>query len=195
MKGWLLGGMVVLSSFGVAESAEAKPRHDGFTGDLGLGISLMLVPRHTACDSIDPDGCAGFEGEHTDTELGLAPLSLSLGAFVSPKVAILARAAGMSYFDDGDQIVHNFYGAIVEIWPSDYFYVGGGVGFALFGENPLFSRGNAYQEGGWALDVRAGVALAQGTNHDFTLSLEAIPGFYEDDIVTGFGLVGAWKWY
>ena len=195
MKGWLLGGVVVLLSLGVAGSAAANPRHDGFTGDLGLGISLMVVPRHTACVSIDADACAGFEAEHTDTEFGLAPLSLSLGGFVSPSVAILARAAGTSYFDRGDQIVHNFYGPIVEIWPSDFFYVSGGVGFALFGENPLFSGGNAYQEGGWALDVRAGLALAQGTNHDFTLSIEAIPGFYEDDIVTGFSLVGAWKWY
>jgi len=195
MKGWFLGGAVVLVSLGVAGSAGAKPRHDGFTGDLGLGISLMLVPRHSVCRSSTPDGCAGFEGDRTDTELGLAPLSLSLGAFVSPKVAILARAAGASYFDRGDQIVHNFYGAIVEVWPNDYVYVSGGVGFALFGENPFLSGGNAYLEGGWALDVRAGVALAQGTNHDFTLSIEAIPGFYEDETVVGFGLVGAWKWY
>jgi hypothetical protein len=50
-------------------------------------------------------------------------------------------------------------------------------------------------ESGWALDLRVGAALAGGTNHDFTLSLEVIPGFYGDDIVTGFGLVGAWKWY
>ncbi|HYJ11879.1 MAG TPA: hypothetical protein VEX18_22800 [Polyangiaceae bacterium] len=195
MKGWFLGGAVVLVSLGVAGSAGAKPRHDGFTGDLGIGISLMLVPRHTACVSSTPDGCAGFEGDRTDKELGLAPLSLSLGGFVSPKVAILARAAGTSYFDRGDQIVHNFYGAIVEIWPSDYVYLSGGVGFALFGENPFLSGGNDYLEGGWALDVRAGVALAQGTNHDFTLSIEAIPGFYEDETVVGFGLVGAWKWY
>jgi len=38
-------------------------------------------------------------------------------------------------------------------------------------------------------------ALAQGTNHDFTLSLEVIPGFYEGEVVTGAAVVGAWKWY
>jgi hypothetical protein len=131
----------------------------------------------------------------TRSEFGLAPLSLSLGGFVSHQVALLARIAGTSYFVNGDQIGHSFYGVGVEVWPIDRLYLGGGVGFALFGPNPLYSSSPMDTESGWALDLRVGAALAGGTNHDFTLSLEVIPGFYGDDIVTGFGLVGAWKWY
>jgi len=60
------------------------------------------------------------------------------------------------------------------------------------GANPLFNGGSGSITSGWALDFRA---LAQGTNHDFTLSLEAIHGFYDGDLVNGLALVGAWKWY
>jgi hypothetical protein len=182
-----------------AREVQAKPKHSGFTGDLGIGAALTLVPRRTVtvCGSNVPGACDGVGGVTSETrsEFGLAPLSLSLGGFVSHQVALLARIAGTSYFVNGDQIGHSFYGVGVEVWPIDRLYLGGGVGFALFGPNPLYSSSPMDTESGWALDLRVGAALAGGTNHDFTLSLEVIPGFYGDDIVTGFGLVGAWKWY
>lgn len=181
---------------GVAQPGHAKPRHSGFTGDLGIGASVMLVPRHRVTVCVNGGRICGTpDTTGTDTEFGLAPLSLSLGGFVSKDVALLARIAGTSYFKNGDQYGHNFYGVGVEVWPIERLYVGGGVGFALFGPNPLFSSNDEEPEAGWALDLRVGGALVGGTDHDFTLSLEAIPGFYGDDIVTGFGLVGAWKWY
>ena len=160
----------------------------------------MLVPQRTfsECFSSTPGGCDGVEtGERTETQakFGLAPLSLSLGGFLNRHIALLFRAAGTSYFEDDDQVVHSFYGPVVEWWPAERFFLGGGIGFALFGENPLIDSGGGDLEGGWALDLRVGTALVGGTHHDVTLSLEAIPGFYEDDVVTGFGLVGAWKWY
>ncbi|HKY35641.1 MAG TPA: hypothetical protein VJN18_06880 [Polyangiaceae bacterium] len=198
MKGWLLGSLVAVGVVSAAREAAAKPRHSGFTGDLGIGAALTLVPHHSvsACSSTLPGGCvAPSSTSETRSEFGLAPLSLTLGGFVSPEVALAARFAGTSYFKDDDQIGHNFYGAILEYWPIERLYVSGGIGFALFGPNPLFSSSSRELEGGWALDFRIGAALAGGRDHDFTLSLEAIPGFYDDDIVTGFGLVGAWKWY
>ena len=199
MKGYIVGGVMV-AMMASASGAHARPRHEGFTGDLGIGASLMLVPHRTfdECFSSTPDGCDGADtGSRTETQvkLGLAPLSLSLGGFINPRFALLFRAAGTSYFVDGDQVGHNFYGAVMEWWPVERIYLGGGVGFALFGSNPLLNRDGPDLEGGWALDLRVGAALAGGTNHDFTVSLEAIPGFYEDDVVTGFALVGAWKWY
>jgi hypothetical protein len=200
MKGWLLGAVLVMACLSAVQVAHAKPHHEGFTGDLGIGASLMLVPHHTFtdCTSSDPSFCAGVDTgpktEHT-AEFGLAPLSLSLGGYITPQFALLARLAGTSYFKGDNQIGHNFYGVIGEWWPADRFYLSGGVGFAIYGPNPFLGSSSRDPKYGWALDVRAGVALAQGTNHDFTLSLEAIPGFYEDDVVTGFGLVGAWKWY
>src|SRR5262245_54725630 len=140
MKGWILGGLVVLG-LGVSARAEAKPHHQGFTGDLGIGISLMLVPHHTLseCFSTTPGGCAGVPtGEQTEhtSELGLAPLSLTLAGWASPYVALGARLSGTSYFkSNGDQIAHGFYGPIVEVWPSSLVYLSGGIGLALYGGN------------------------------------------------------------
>ncbi|MDF3071320.1 MAG: hypothetical protein K0R38_6921 [Polyangiaceae bacterium] len=174
-----------------AGRAEAAPRHQGFTGDLGIGVSLMNVPSFST--SCGPYG--GCTPVPRSSHFGLAPLSLSLGGFITPRVALLARAAGTSYFEDGTQMTHNFYGIIAEVWPIDEIFVSGGVGLGLYGPNPLFSRSSREAVGGWALDFRIGAALAQGTNHDFTLALEAIPGFYDGETVQGFALVGAWKWY
>lgn len=193
MKVWL-GGLWGLLAFSIANVAAAAPHHDGFTGDLGIGASVMMVPRYTMTASC-ADFCTTSTSKSTEWEWGLAPLSLSLGGWVHRKVAILGRASGTSYFDDGDQISHNFYGPIVEVWPDDRFYLSGGIGLAVFGANPFFSRTRRDPETGWALDFRVGTALAQGKNHDFTLSVEAIPGFYDGEKVVGFGLVGAWKWY
>jgi hypothetical protein len=172
--------------------AEAAPRHEGFTGDLGIGVSLMSVPGpRLYCER---DACSPSRLPRS-SHFGLAPLSLSLGGYITPRVALLARAAGTSYFEDGEQIGHNFYGVLAEIWPIDEVFISGGVGFGIYGPNPLFSGSSRNSVGGWALDVRVGAALAQGTNHDFTLALEAIPGFYNGYTVQGFALVGAWKWY
>jgi hypothetical protein len=197
MKGSVLGLGVVLGLCGVAGHAQAAPRHQGFTGDLGIGLSLMSVPSFSSSCGVPVAGVVNCTAdEERQGHFGLAPLSLSLGGFVTHRVALLARASGTSYFEDGAQIGHNFYGVVAEVWPIDELFLSGGAGFAIYGPNPWFSGSSSLESvGGWALDFRVGTALAQGTNHDFTLSLEAIPGFYDGETVQGFALVGAWKWY
>jgi hypothetical protein len=177
-------------------TAGAEPRREGFTGDLGIGFALTSVPVRTVMIITGPGPTVVSEGPaKRELKAGLAPLSLSLGGFLSEDVALAFRIAGTSYFEDGDQFGHNFYGPIVEIWPGDRFYVSGGVGLAVFGPNPLISSSDMESETGWALDFRAGVALVNSENHDFTLSVEAIPGFYEGESVQGYAFVAAWKWY
>jgi hypothetical protein len=191
------------SCFGVlavllcAGAASGEPKREGFTGDLGLGASITTVAED---DPPPPPGSTPFTPvQHTDTreaKLGLAPLSVSLGGYFTPTVALLFRASGTSYFQNGDQYVNNFYGPIVEIWPHDRFYLSAGVGLGVFGPNPLVSRSSRDPLVGLAFDARAGVALINGKNHDLTLSIEVIPGFYKnDESVQGYALVAAWKWY
>jgi len=194
IRTWALGcAAVVLLTCG---TAGAEPRREGFTGDLGLGFALTSVPERTLTIAVGPNGTVVSEGPaKRELKVGFAPLSLSLGGFLSEDVALAFRIAGTSYFEDGDQFGHNFYGPIVEIWPGDRFYVSGGVGLALFGPNPLTSSSDADPEGGWALDFRAGAALINSENHDLTLSVEVIPGFYDGESVQGYAFVVAWKWY
>ena len=182
MKGWTFCWALVAAALLLSRGAQARPQHRGFTGDLSLGISMVRTP-YGAVDG------------PRQTRFGVAGLSASLGGYVVPQVALVARLAGTSFFDDGSQYGNNFYGGGVEIWPHDYVMLGAGVGFALFGKNVLFTSGDAHQMTGWALDFRVATALAQGTNHDFILGLEALPGFYDGKGVLGFGLTGGWKWY
>jgi hypothetical protein len=193
LRAWCGGCAAV---FLMCATAAAEPRREGFTGDLGIGFALTSVPVR----SISVTGVSGpvvmtQQVETRELKAGLAPLSLSLGGFLSEDVALLFRLTGTSYFEDGDQFGHNFYGPVVEIWPIDRLYLGGGVGFAVFGPNPLTSSSDADPETGWALEARAGVALINSENHDLTLSAEFIPGFYEGDAVQGYAFIVAWKWY
>ncbi len=193
MRGWFGGCSVVLLTCG---TAAAEPRREGFTGDLGIGFALTSVPKGLTPVSGGPTGGSASEQvESRELKVGFAPLSLSLGGFVSSDVALLFRIAGTSYFSDGDQFGHNFYGPAVEIWPIDRLYLSGGAGLAIFGPNPLTSDSNMDPERGWALDFRVGTALINSENHDLTLSVEVIPGFYEDVSVQGYALLAAWKWY
>ena len=131
----------------------------------------------------------------TRQEIGIAPLSLSLGGFVTRDVAVLGRVAGTSYFD-GDRLwLHQFFGPVVEWWPIDRLFLSAGAGPALYGKSPLES-GRSRMKGGWALDGRLGVAMAQARDNDLTLSIEPILGFYErSSPLLGIAFVCAWKWY
>jgi len=196
MRVWPWGFCAFLLISASEQTAYSAPEREGFTGDLGIGVSLTSV--NSKVDTIQTclPGvvCSSSSEPRTDTRFGLAPISVSLGGFFNPTVALLFRAAGTSYFVDGDQWLHGFYGPVIEVWPHDRFYFGGGVGLALFGPNPL-TNSNADPSTGFAIDLRAGVALVNATHHDATISVEVIPGFYGDDTVVGYALVGAWKWY
>jgi len=183
----------------VAASAVAEPHHSGFTGDLGIGVGITTRPVESFSECFSTTGaCAGVDtGVHksTDVEFGLAPLSLSLGGFLTPQVALLFRAAGTSYFVGNTQYLDAFYGAVVEYWPHNRFFLGGGPGIGYFGRNPLLSDGVSDYETAFALDARAGVALINGRDHDLTLSLEGTSGFYSDATLFSAAFLVAWKWY
>ena len=190
-----LGAVAALVTWLAPSAAQARPHHQGFTGDLGLGVAVTAYPTTSGsvnCSSTS--GCTESSSRETEWRFGIAPLSLSLGGFIVPKVALLGRAAGTVYFRSENAYGNNFYGPILEVWPIDEVYFSGGVGVGLYGPNPLIHSGGT-QRSGFALDFRVGAALVQGTNHDFTLSVEVIPGFYDSRNIVGTALVGAWKWY
>jgi hypothetical protein len=197
MKRGILGLGVCLTVVGGAGRALAAPDHSGFTGDLGIGIGITSQPVETFSICASSSGSCTFTSrvdKSTDVRVGLAPLSLSLGAFLTPKVALLFRASGTSFFQGNTQYVDTFYGAVVEVWPHDRFFVGGGPGVGYYGTNPLLSDYNDGQAA-FALDARAGAALLQGRNHALTLSVEGSSGFYAEQTIFNGALIAAWKWY
>jgi hypothetical protein len=125
---------------------------------------------------------------------GLAPLSLGLGGFLSPMVALLFRFSGSSYFRSSSLIVHAVYGPGVQVWLMDRVMLGAGAGLALHGPNPLFSESSMSTQAGFGFSVRAGYALYSGRNHSFRLAAEFIPGFYEQTQVYGAVLNLEFQW-
>jgi hypothetical protein len=158
------------------------PRREGFTLELGLGIGLTHIA---------PDG---FDSE---TKLGLAPISLSLGGFLSEDLALMARMAGTSWFEDiGSetiQIGSYFYGAALQYWLSDEAFLAGGVGYGLLAVNPLFSSSDDFDsEGGLAFTLRAGYAVYTSRNHALGFTLEFFPEFFDN--ATTFGTAINFQW-
>ena len=196
----VLGVGIAAVCFLAEGRASAAPHHSGFTGDLGLGVGITTRPVTSFNECFSSNGGCGGKNSSSSSEtstaadFGLAPLALSIGGFLTPKVALLFRAAGTSYFVGNTQYINAFYGPVVEVWPHPVFFVGGGPGLGVFGANPLTSSYGRDPEGAFALDARAGFALIQGRNHDLTLSVEGIAGFYEETHMS-LALIAAWKWY
>lgn len=158
----------------------------GFTMELGLGLSHTMI--------------ASELGAREKTALGLAPLSLSVGGFVSPKVAIMARMAGTSVFREtgkGDlyQVVNGFYGATVQYWPSNDFFVGGGVGLAILANNPLMDvpRENSFSEIGYGATLRGGWAFATPGKSAFALTVELYGSKFESSSAVASALALQWQ--
>ena len=159
------------------------PRREGFTLELGLGLGITHVA---------PDG---FDSE---TNVGLAPLSLSLGGFISSEVSLMARMAGTSWFEDlgpeDAQIGSYFYGIAMQYWPSDAAFVGGGIGYGLLALNPFFSSDlDVESEGGLIFTARGGYAVYTSRHHWLGFTLELFPAFYDNTTVIGTAINFQWQ--
>jgi hypothetical protein len=166
----------------------AYVRH-GFTMELGLGISQTSVSSQV--------------GEREHSGIGLAPLSLGLGGFLSPRLAIIGRAAGTSTFRDDAkgssyQTVNGFYGPTLQYWVTDRFYLGGGPGLALLGADPLGDRKRDihFLEAGFGLNARAGFAFAlPGDHHALVLGIDAFGSKFAQSNTLAVALNLGWQFY
>jgi hypothetical protein len=158
----------------------------GFTMELGLGVA------HRGIDSA--------VSSREKTSVGLAPLSLSLGGFLSPKVALLARAAGTTVFrQDSEgrayQLVNAFYGPSIQYWATDRTFAGLGVGLGVLTSDPLAPRARPerFIELGVASTARVGWAFAVVDKHAFTLGCEAMGSFLPDSFVSALAVNLQWQ--
>ncbi len=165
---------------------DSRPLRHGFTLELGVGLSLV---------NVNPDA-----GTST-MKLGLAPLSLSLGGFITENVALLLRCAGASNFEDDSrgklaQVTTTFYGAHVQYWFNDRFMMSGGPGVMVFSKSSVTSPFTAENAAvGYGASVRAGYAVFANTHHALRFSVEAFPAKYENAFVFGSALNFEWQYY
>lgn len=162
-----------------------EPYRSGFTLELGIGFGVThLLPK----------------GGTNETKIGLAPLSLSLGGFVTPQLAIMFRMAGTSYFhrtvlDQLQTSVLGFYGVHVQWWFNRWLMLSGGPGLALYGV--VFNRTSidAKIKAGFGLSVRLGFAFATWRHHALRFSLELFPSIFQKMTIMAEALNFEWQYY
>ena len=163
-------------------------RH-GFTMELGLGMSQT--------------GTSSDVGGRDHSGLGLAPLSLGLGGFLTPRLALIGRAAGTSYSREDSRgnsysTVNGFYGPTLQYWATDRVFLGGGVGLAvlaadLYGEARKDVR---FFDTGIGLNARAGWAFAlPGTHNAITLSIDGFASKFDKSTTVASALDLGWQFF
>jgi hypothetical protein len=153
------------------------PFRDGFTVGIDIGF-----------------GFTTFSGDiDADSEAGLSGLNLSLGGFINPKLAILFRLSGTSFwldgFDGDVQVSNLFAGGQVQYYATPQLFVGGGAGFATFG---AFFEDGVDSTNGFGVNGRVGFDVSQSSGSAWQVALEITPSFYSengaDATVTSIGV-------
>ncbi|CAN5838049.1 hypothetical protein BH11MYX3_BH11MYX3_47300 [soil metagenome] len=156
---------LLLSSPAVADPVPAAPEPASYrcrlTFEAGLGLGWI----HVAADGISETG-----------DLGLSGPNLGIGGWVSGKLAITGRIAGVSHSHRGIRVTNTVIGAAAQYWIDDRYWLGGGLGLGL-----LVLTGSSFDSSqdnvtaGFGFDLRAGFAFSQTREHVFNLSLEVTP--------------------
>lgn len=191
--------LAVLAVLLVSSAAFAQPYYqpqpaasrNGLTFEANLGLGLIW----STVEGSD---------ESSDSELALG-LGLGVGGWVSPRLAISARLAGVSYSDEcspgGDDtctLNSTFFGPSLQYWVNDQVWFGGGLGVAIARTFRNASDEDGIGEEGLGLDLRAGYSFSTGGQSTFNISVEYTPGFYEYDVplfgpvdytIHGFGIL------
>lgn len=118
-------------------------------------------------------------------------LGLGVGRWISSKMAITARLAAVSHKENNVTGSSLFLGPSAQYWVDDHFWVGGGLGFAIFGVND--DNGNSDSIHGFGLNGRIGYTFTSNTENSFNASFELSPGFYnqnnESGTITSIGIL------
>lgn len=160
--------------------ATGTPVRNGFTLELGLGGGLtFIMPEHGDSES----------------EFGLAGLSLSLGGFINNELSVMFRISGTT-FSPYDVTLVNAIGAVaVQYWLTDAFFISAGPAYGIYGVSYLESGDYPDPLTGFALDFRTGYSFANWENHSLRLDLEIMPAFYDEGTVVGTALLLEWQWF
>lgn len=161
------------------------PVRNGFTLELGIGVSFMhVLPKSGS----------------TLNKVGLAPLSLSLGGFVNNDLAVMFRMTGGSWFRENafgnlQSWVMGFYGVHVQYWFNDWFFVSGGPGFTLYGSVVGRTSLDGKIKAGGGINVRTGFSVATWENHSLRFSLELFGSFFQGLNVVAETIIFEWQWF
>jgi hypothetical protein len=167
--GWLLAAVAVCALASPAEAVERQGLVLGFSAGGGV----------MTCDGCDNLGSFGFD--------------FHIGGMIGDRVAVLAEGYGLAHPEDGSTLSSIIGGGALQLWPSDAFWVKGGVGVGqLEVDSGKFSLRS---ESAFAVMAAAGVEIVRG--HRFVLDLQGRYGttFFDDGNVNNFSAHVGFNWY
>jgi hypothetical protein len=130
-------------------------------------------------------------GESDTSDLGIGGLSLGIGGWLNPKLAITGRVAGVTLSENGSQLSNIFLGPAVQYWVDNHFWFGGGLGLGILAASN--DSGSDDSLTGFGLDLRVGYTFNEGTENTFNASFELNPGFFSENdssaTFTGIGIL------
>jgi hypothetical protein len=146
--------------------------NEGLTFDVSAGLGWIRS---------SPTASASFT-----TGVSLA-LSAGAGLWLTPRLVLGGRFAGVSNFESSERLGAYVIGPSAQFWLDKRFWVGGGVGLGV-----LASTTSA-NDIGFGLDLRAGLTFSETDDYAFSGSFEVTPARFssngESATLTGFALV------
>jgi hypothetical protein len=172
------------SSYAEAMADDQRPLRRGVTFELGLGAALTYVTH-----------------ERADAQTGVGPttLAVSAGYFVTPKVALLARWAGTTFFDknasgDTTQVIVELGGWHLQYWANDFVSLSAGPALAVIGVNPLLASDFA-PKFGFGGSSRFGYSIFTAKHHVLRVSWETFNSKIARSFVFGSALSIEWQYF
>jgi hypothetical protein len=182
MRWSAIAGLVALTLTPSIAGAKREPR-SGFTVEAGGGGGAY---RQTL------DGATNTYGAFTFT--------LGVGAFLSPKFALLYRSYA-AYGLVGKLPGFSAHALNVQYWPTTSFFIGGGGGLALQFPRGLMSGKTGIGENpygeirvGGMLTARVGFAFIDTPHHSVRVALEVVPVFVRESNALSSGLQIEWQY-
>lgn len=175
----------VICTLAMPQVAQTAPERGGFTLSLSAGAGAF------ASFQVDGDNVL---------ETAIAPLSIGLGGFISPRVAILMRASatGFRYSPQGRGLAESrlkptltrslFLGVSAQRWLSDSWTVETGLGFSFIGNGPIEAQINR----GIGISARLSRSLVPFGNGSISAVWDLSPAFFsrrETTVSSTFGLM------
>lgn len=139
---------------------ETPPAREGLTIEVNAGLGWIrtspeVAASYTSGVSFALDGGAGW--------------------WLTPKLALTGRLAGLTNLEGGEVLGAYLVGPNVQYWPADVFFVAGGVGIGVL----LSTTGS--NDVGLGFDLRAGFAFSHADDRLYTATVEVTPARFAQD--------------
>jgi hypothetical protein len=187
---WISSSVAVALLLGVPARALAAPPDEEAGLTLEVGTQLGITQTRTGLfASHYPYGSAYVTFDEVEFGVGLP--SLSLGGWISSRLALGGRLTNIWFVPDKGEIQNGFVGAELKIKVHSAVVLAGGLGVQIVGDTPGLNDGSS-QEVGAGATLRAAFLPWRVGDHALGFTIEAIPGVVDESFTYSLGAGLTW---